>query len=524
MMSGGYALNVGKNYSPDPTEPIMISIFQQYERVLIETLISSFGLDCLVKDQHGGDVDTIHNVRQIGKDEKMTYKNAQNQKDYQNRGDYNSHDYHSHQGYIDKNRQVSEQKKNGTLTDAYTGKNIGRNDKSDLDHVISAKEMHDDPGRILAGMSGTDLANSDSNLQPTNPHTNRSKKASTMDEYLSKHGDEYTEEEKRRMRKKDEDARKSYEAKVAKAYYTSPKFAKDLAVSAGNVGVRMGARQAWGFVFAEMWFAVKEEFQRANGQGTFDLADFFCSIGRGVKRGFESAKEKYAELFSRFFSGAVAGALSSITTTICNIFFTTAKDLIRIIRQTYASIVEAAKVLFINPENYSFGERMRAVAKIISTGASVVVGTIVSEAIAKTPIGTIPLVGNIVPNFCGAFVTGIMSCTLLYFFDRSEMINKLVRSLDNLHTIETEVNYYRIQAKYFEEYAAKLMNIDLETFQKEITIYNSVAASLENVSSEDELTIVLTNAFQSMGLPLPWKGYDNFDTFMGDKKSCLVFE
>ena len=44
------------------------SIFEEYERVVIQSLITSFGLDFLVRDQHGGDVDTIHNVRQIDKD------------------------------------------------------------------------------------------------------------------------------------------------------------------------------------------------------------------------------------------------------------------------------------------------------------------------------------------------------------------------------------------------------------------------------------------------------------------------
>ena len=53
-----------------------VSIFQQYEKVIIDSLITSFGLDFIIQDQHGGDVDTIHNVRQIGVDELMKYKNS----------------------------------------------------------------------------------------------------------------------------------------------------------------------------------------------------------------------------------------------------------------------------------------------------------------------------------------------------------------------------------------------------------------------------------------------------------------
>ena len=60
-------------------ESIYDSLFKQYERVVLESLITSFGLDMLMGDKHGGDVDTIHNVRQIGKDEQMRYKNIKNE-------------------------------------------------------------------------------------------------------------------------------------------------------------------------------------------------------------------------------------------------------------------------------------------------------------------------------------------------------------------------------------------------------------------------------------------------------------
>jgi len=558
-MTDNYVLSVGRDFNPDPMEPIMKSIFLQYERILIESLITSFGLDFLVKDQYGGDVDTIHNVRELGKDEQMTYKNVLNKRAYDNHGNYDKSvkaQYDSDPRFTSINAGVKNQKIAGTLKDVYTGKSTPRNGDVDLDHVISTKEIHDDRGRVLAGLSGLNLANSKENLQPTDRSINRSMKEKSIDEYCSwlnatepqrsaelarlrtKSKSELTDKERAalhkyeqqalinqdEMKKNDAVARKSYEAKLARTYYTSPKFAKDLAMEAGNVSVRMGARQALGFIFAEVWFAVKEEFQKIESQGNFDLGDFFVALGHGIKRGYENAKGKYAELFSRFFNGAVAGALSSLTTTLCNIFFTTAKSIVRIIRQSYASLVEAAKVLFINPENYTFGERMRAVVKIIATGASVVVGVVVSEAIGKTPLGAIPVLGDAAQTFCGSLVTGIMSCTLLYVLDRSENINKLVEMLDNLHTIETEINYYRQQAHFFEKYAAKLVNIDLDAFRSETALYNSITISIENAENENEFKVVLTNAIKSIGIAIPWRDHKDFDTFMNDKNACMVFE
>lgn len=553
-MSISYAINSGLSFEPEPEEPVFESIFKQYERVLIESLVSSFGLDFLIKDQHGGDVDTIHNVRQIGQDEQMAYKNKANRTDYNNRGDYNSQDYHTHEGYISRNQEISEQKAAGQLYDAYTGQRIMPNEKSDLDHVISANEIHNDRGRVLSGLRGTDLANSSENLQPTSRSINRSMKQKSVQEYLewlkeheperaaelnsllSKPANQLTDKEyaklqkyqqlssidPKRMEQADSAARSAYNAKLATAYYTSPKFAKDLTLAAGNVGVRMGTRQALGFIFAEIWFSVKEEFQAQ--QGKFELGEFFTALGRGIKRGFERAKEKYAELISSFLDGAVSGALSSLTTTLCNIFFTTAKNTVKIIRQSYASLVEAGKVLFINPDNYTFGERMKAVVKILATGASVVAGVLVSEAVSKTPIGGIPVLGGVVQTFCGAFVTGIISCTLLYFLDRSEVMNRLFKALDGLHTIETEIRYYRQQAAYFEQYAAKLMEIDLAQFQKEVSLYSSIVYDLEGASTETELNYTLKRAYDTINAAIPWKGYDSFDSFMEDKSAQLVFE
>ena len=81
----------------DPIEDTYDTLFGQYEKIVVQALVSSFGLDFLIQDQYGGDVDTIWNVDQIGKDPKMTYKNKQNAADYANRGKYDSVDYHKDQ-------------------------------------------------------------------------------------------------------------------------------------------------------------------------------------------------------------------------------------------------------------------------------------------------------------------------------------------------------------------------------------------------------------------------------------------
>lgn len=663
--SASQVISFDKGYIPDPNEPIMQSIFQQYERVLIESLITSFGLDFIVKDQHGGDVDTIHNIRQIDVDPEMTYKNVLNQKVYDTKEEYNYADYHDkNPNYRATKKTAKEQfQKTGPLEDEYTGKKLyfysrgaekGNEDKqASIDHALTAYTIYKDRGRVLAGISGAELANSPENLFFTSKTLNSSMGATKesavlvdtqkikssikldarqlqnlkdianengadgvvdilkilnsdkisgsakkeiedaymptidLNAFLKKHPQkEYQDalkeicvegkckysqilELKRKGKLKCKidgksiDIKKSIDADLVQPveipryialhpeldnrtkaglmrrykialksseieinkYYISPEFRKDLTYAAANVGLRMGVRQALGFVFTEMWFSVKDELQKLDRlDEKVSLSDYLNAIAHGLQYGYEQAKEKYPELFSRFLNGAVAGALSSLTTTLCNIFFTTAKSTVRIIRQSYASIVEAMKVLFINPDDYEFGDRMRAVVKILSVGASVTVGVLVSDAVAHTPLGAMGKTGDIVQSFCGAFVTGIMSCTLLMYLDRSKTINNLVHSLNGIRTVETEINYYRTWAMCFERYAAELMQIDLNQFERETDAFRYIAVQLDRALSEDELNRILKQAFKSRNLPLPWEGFSDFNSFMNDGDAHLVFQ
>lgn len=534
------------NYAPEPNDDIMDSLFQQYKHVIIESLITSFGLDFLVKDQHGGDVDTIHNVRKIGEGSKddphMTYKNVANETAYQNRGAYDRSEYHEKNSTYKSIRSQAKSAFNEQgewIDDAYTGNKLGINKalsdekRAELDHVISAKSIHDDKGRCLAGISGSDLANNPDNLRFTNMKLNNNMKDKDIPEYIKwceknpekvnwngVKGEPLPDDVKNNLMKEYTRAKKSSDAKINQAYYISSRFLNDTVKAAGTVGIQMGIRQATGLIFTEVWFSVEEEFH--NISMPFQLDQFLNAIGNGVKKGFLNAKNKYKDLFSRFEEGALSGILSSLTTTLCNIFFTTAKNAVRLIRQSYASLVQAAKILFLNPDNLPFGERMRATSKIIATGASVVVGTIVSDVIGKTGIETIPVVGNIIPTFCGTFVTGILTCSLLYYLDRSENMNRLVSGLNTIPSVSTKVGFYKQQAILFENYAAELMQIDLEKFKKETSMYSALVYELETSTDENTLNQVLKNAVKTIGIKIPWG--DDFNSFMNNKSKVLIFE
>lgn len=524
-MAENFVKQIDDNY--DVETNVYNSIFQQYERIVIQSLISSFGLDFLVQDQYGGDVDTIHNVRQIGKDKEMTYKNKRNEEDYNNRGDFSRVPFETSGTNFQKIKKAArDQFKNDyrPLKDEYTGKDIYFYAPSDdiqasLDHIIAAKEVHDDKGRVLSGLDSVSLADSSDNFAWTNNSLNKSLQYDSAEDYIAKHP-ELDEQTKQNILEKDRAARKVYNEKINRAYYTSPAFFKDTAKAAGKVGIAMGLRQALGLVFTEIWFSVRDEIK----QGKKDGKALFRSIASGIKKGYENAKLRYKELWQKFIEGAVGGVLASLTTTLCNIFFSTAKNIVRIIRQSWASLVEATKILLFNPDFLPFGERFRAAAKIIATGASVVVGTLVGDLIAKTGIGAIPVVGDIVQTFCATLVTGIMSCSLLYLLDRNSVVNKIVQLLNSIPTIDDIVVYYRKQAQLLEEYCAKLMDINLEKFKKEVESYRDAVFIIENANNQQELNFALRTVYKKLEIASPFGHHKDIASFMSDPNSKLKFQ
>jgi hypothetical protein len=524
------------DFDPDPKDSVFDSLFKQYEYVLFNSIITSFGLDAFIKDQHGGDVDTIHNVRQIGKD--MQYKNIANASVYESKGKYNYIDYHKHINF----RKTKHDARNAyhetgkTVEDAYTGKDLhflGKSKNADpginaeLDHVISAKSIHDDRGRLLSGLNGEELANSPENLKFTNKSLNSSMGATKLNgevleipEYIDNHP-ELDNEQKVKMIDAYNEIKSTNDREIYKKYYTSPRFWKGSSIAATKVGMKMGLRQALGFVMTEVWFAVKDALFFAGPS----FKEKLKAIGVGIKKGFTRAKKKFKILLSKFGEGVVSGVLSSLTTTLCNIFFTTAKKVVRIIRQTWASIVEATKILIFNPDCLPFSERMQAALKVIVAGASVVLGMAVQEAVHKALmpyIGTIPFLGNellnIVSTFAGSLCTGFLTVTLLYYIDSNPFDGFVTRAIDNT------ITEYKRQAKLFAAHAAELQKLDIEKFEQETSVYYSLSMKLEDAQDDNKLNKQLVHSANLIGVSSPWGEKHSLDNFMNNRNTVLQFK
>lgn len=518
------------------------TLFKQYEKVILESLVTAFGLS----DKLGGNVDTIHNVRN------GVYATQEAYEEYQNRDDYSSNSYHSHGNYILTNKENKEQRIQGNLQDSYSNKNFDKADRVDLDHIISAKNIHDDPGRILAECNGEDLANMDSNLVPTSATVNRSKGKRDAKQFAddldntcverqqniqtleSKDSLTLSEQNKLRklkeleevdtdkLRELDKTARKEYDKTISLKYYTSGKFLKSTVLDAGLGGIKMGIKQTVGLFFIEFWLEIKERFPKIVNalKEDFSFSELFSQVGDMIRFAFNRAKSSFANVLQTFKEGAIVGFLSSISTTIINIFTTTAKNGIRLIRQLWSYIVKIVKILVVNPEGYTFGQKMKEIAKILVLGVSTVLGIIVEEAIAKIPfINSIPVLNEVVPVFCGTMVTGLLSITIMYFIDNSGVVSKTLSLFDRQFEIALE--NIKVINQQLDIYMAKLLDIDFQTLQNEISAINRLNQKLIATKDVAKFNDILYKECENRKIKLQFNSFDEFDRCMLDDSFVL---
>lgn len=514
---------------------------KELEKTVVNSLVTSFGLDfILFKDKEGGEVDTIHNVRN-GIWATTTEKHRYNQ-----RGEYDSTPYHTHENYKKSGKEDKVKHADGELYDPYRNTNLGAHEKRNLDHVISAKEIHDDAGRVLAGLSGAELANQKSNLQSTHETVNKSKKQTPIDEYLQKlpklisthettlekdrnrlaglsretpqqkHKareleDRIRKTEKKiselksidseKMRKRDAEARAPYEQQINHTYYTSSKFLHQTVGAASIAGLKMGTRQMLGIVMSEIWLELRDQLpETLSGlKKNFSFETFIERIDSLLKAIWIRVQKRFSSFLTAFKDGVFAGVFGSLTTTIFNTLATTKLMAIKIIREVWGQIIKAIKLLIFNPDQLSFVELCQAVTSLLSIGAATAVGSVAYAQLL--PLCSFPF-GAELAAFASALITGLATLGLNYFLLHSGMARKLWAYTDTLMPHAGTVRQFQdINAeldRYLTELSQMEFNLDIEELQ-------TFTLELQACNDELQRSAVLQKIVEDRGIELPFE-------------------
>ncbi|WJJ93615.1 hypothetical protein [Neopusillimonas aromaticivorans] len=526
---------------------------EELERTVVHSLATSFGLDFLLfKDKVGGEVDTIHNVRQ------GVWATDKERQNYENRETYDSDKYHhkdvkkedSTYKTTGANDKLTQQ--TGTLQDPYRNRSMAVNDPRNTDHVISASEVHDDAGRVLAEINGIELANQSSNLQSTHETLNKSKGKDSIDVFLARLPEQIAKDETQllkdrdhlatmprttpeqqhkgrqledkvrkteekiktlksvdpdEMRKRDKEARKPYNQQINQKYYTSSKFWKQTTSASAVAGLKMGTRQMLGLIMAEAWFELREQLPKTleKLKTNFNLDAFIASVQQALNGIWQRIKLRFKDFLNSFKDGVFAGILSSATTTLFNVFATTQKMAIKIIRELWGSLVKAVKLLIFNPQQQPFVDLCKAVTALLSVGAATVVGTMIYTQLL--PLCNFPF-GSELASFASALATGLITLGLNYFLLYSSLAEKLWAFVDSIMPHAASVRKFQAINAELDRYLTELGRIEFNLDADELAEF---AQQLASCNDELQRGLLLKDEISNRGVELPFE--------MGDRAS-----
>lgn len=460
-----------KKYSEEETE----NLVDLCEVSVMSTIVGQFGLASLfVESKDGGNVSTLHNAK------KQIFSNEEDREKY-NRV-YNSKAYHGdNKFYKEKKKQFDELSDQGELIDVYTGKNISGKQfvvnengttkeqyRFDLEHIFAGKQISDkEKARLFMNeQQSADLANSDKNLAATAAAINRSKGdkqlKSWMDEKSKfdseKQNAEYFEIDKKKALEREKEAKKYINRELNKAevrQYTT----QILKSGVKDVG-RMVAYSAIGVIIHDFALAIINELKfMFKNKNQMPFSELFQHFKKRIKSVVSELKYKWKDILKGSFEAGITAFLSNIGVFVINLFATTLKKIVEMIRAGFVSICNALKVMTNPPYGMTREDADYEAAKIIITGIIGALSLGLSACIEKflqsipglQPLMMFPIpslgteqrtVSDALAVTLSAIAGGVVSTVVIYFMDKIRC--------------ENEKNKLRIQIAYKSQEALEL--------------------------------------------------------------------
>ncbi|MCM3124420.1 MULTISPECIES: hypothetical protein [unclassified Mesobacillus] len=352
--------------------------------------------------------------------------------------------------YQDAHSTMTEQQKAGTLKDEYTGKNLKRNEKANLDHVVSRKELYENQRRKQANLGVADLANKEENLKATNESLNKSKGAKSNKDYVDKEKRAAREMDLRKQneranKKIDESNMSDVDKRLQKERNNkrmNDKLAadedrmlqtdkearkainKDIAVNATKeVGKKAGKDALKAMAVSALFTLLKEIM---NG-----LIRFFKAGSKSFNGFLSEMRESIKSFFSKILSFVKTGASTLIGTIISEIFgpiVSVFKKLASVIKQGISSLIDAVNYLRDKKnKDKPFSIKVAQVGKIITVGlvggSALFLGEVFEKFLLTVPGMKIeiPLIGslaNLIGLFLSSLVSGLVGAIVLNLIDK----------------------------------------------------------------------------------------------------------
>lgn len=319
-----------------------------------------------------------------------------------------------------------------------------------VDHVNSVKSNYEDDKMALYGgatqegfdKTMRDVVNDESNFAVSDEHANKSMKARDTLEAAENNPELNMDPEKVKAKQAEADkAKNKYLLKNAIG-----EKSKELALGIGKSTLAATGKM---LVAKALKIAVSETFIELKRDSNEKLFDRINIIIHNI---IVRARHELSNIWQEIKEFAVNNAVSEIVNLILNYFVSTVKNVFKLIRCLFGSIIKAFKIIF--DSTMPWEERLFEALKIISAGIAMATGTMLNELIAKAIATNIPFLAGFagdISAIVSGLISSILSALVLMSFDRYKATLKIMDEqrkiqLLNLQLVGTSVMHAQLTA------------------------------------------------------------------------------
>lgn len=413
------------------------SLFQQCADNALNAVVGHFGLAAAVLDsKDGGNVTTTHNFEQgitATKDDAAKYEHYKSNQEGVWREVRKQEGYDSPLPAMRKETFKTQDK----VYDEYTGKELPKDRRAQIDHIVSAKEIDSDPRThlFLSQEERAKLATNEKNLAWTDGGLNDSKDKHKMGEWLERadkkggtKADRFGVDREKALAK-DKEARDHKDSTLMKAQIKK-QGTEILATGAKDTG-KMALHSVIGIVLHDLIKGMMIEIKILVKEfGNESFKEIFTRFKNRLQTIWEDLKAKWKDIIAGSLESAILSFFSNIIVFVINTIFTTLKKIVQIIRAGFNSLYKAIKILVNPPKDMPKDEVMREAAKVLVSGliaATTMLGAAALGEMIKTtfPFLALPLpftegetIASAVALCLTAALGAILSTIAIYYIDK----------------------------------------------------------------------------------------------------------
>ena len=374
----------------------------------------------------------------------------------------------------------------------------------DIDHVYSVGSQYvDDLNALYCGPNKErfeddvkNILNSEKNFAPTDATTNRARGEQDLSEFADENPEYGLDKEK--VKEAEAKARQNKREQLIKN--SLGEKTKDFAVGAFKSSLAATGKVLIG---KGVKIAVSEtviEFSKNKEKKDEKLID---RLRRLWQRILERVKQELSHIWDTIKQSVAANAISEIVNLIINFFVSTVKNIFKLIRCMFGSIINAFKILF--DKSKPWDERVFEALKIISGGLAMASGALLNELLSKLISTNIPFLAPIsgdISAIISGIVSSILSALVLMAFDKYKASININNAKCKMNLVQMRLTGYGLAHTATDTLRTKLIVAQTQAIVKQEIMYMAIKSQ--------EIQEVLDSMHDSLS------SIDTFSTFIDE--------